>query len=330
MIVVGFRGSALGQVPWLRTALRETGLGGVILFDRDQQLGGNRNVRSPAQIRQLVADLRATAGDRKIIVSVDQEGGIVTRLSPAHGFPAVASEADIGRGSVAAARTWGRGIAKTLATAGINLNFAPVVDLNVNPKSPAIGALDRSFSADPDVVVKMAGAEIDAHRAAGVRTTLKHFPGIGSSTTNTDFGVADVTKTWTRRELEPFQRLIDANKADLIMAGHVVNGQLDPDQPASLSKVVVTDLLRRELSWTGPVVTDDLQAAAIDKAFGFDEAIVLALEAGNDLLLFANQQTYDPRVVGQAIDIIAGAVDAGRLPASRIDEAYGRVTGLVL
>ena len=329
LIVVGFRGSALGQVPWLRTALRETGLGGVILFDRDQQLGGNRNVRSPAQIRQLVADLRAAAGDREIIVSVDQEGGIVTRLSPAHGFPAVASEADIGRGSVAAARTWGRGIAKTLATAGINLNFAPVVDLNVNPKSPAIGALDRSFSADPDVVVKMATAEIDAHRAAGVRTTLKHFPGIGSSTTNTDFGVADVTKTWTRRELEPFQRLIDSNKADLIMAGHVVNGQLDPDHPASLSKVVVTDLLRRELSWTGPVVTDDLQAAAIDKAFGFDEAIVLALEAGNDLLLFANQQTYDPRVVGQAIDIIAGAVDAGRLPASRIDEAYGRVTRLV-
>ena len=291
MIVVGFRGSALGQVPWLRTALRETGLGGVILFDRDQQLGGNRNVRSPAQIRQLVADLRAAAGDRQIIVSVDREGGIVTRLSPAHGFPAVASEADIGRGSVAAARTWGRGIAKTLATAGINLNFAPVVDLNVNPKSPAIGALDRSFSADPDVVVKMAGAEIDAHRAAGVRTTLKHFPGIGSSTTNTDFGVADVTKTWTRRELEPFQRLIDSNKADLIMAGHVVNGQLDRDHPASLSNAVVTDLLRGELGWTGPVVTDDLQAAAID--------------------------------------IIAGAVDAGRLPASRIEEAYGRVTRLV-
>jgi beta-N-acetylhexosaminidase len=329
LIVVGFRGSALGQVPWLRTALRETGLGGVILFDRDQQLGGNRNVRSPAQIRQLVADLRAAAGDREIIVSVDQEGGIVTRLSPAHGFPAVASEADIGRGSVAAALTWGRGIAKTLATAGINLNFAPVVDLNVNPKSPAIGALDRSFSAEPDVVVKMASAEIDAHRAAGVRTTLKHFPGIGSSTTNTDFGVADVTKTWTRRELEPFQRLIDSNKADLIMAGHVVNGQLDPNHSASLSKAVVTDLLRGQLGWTGPVVTDDLQAAAIDKAFGFDEAIVLALEAGNDMLLFANQQTYDPRVVGQAIEIIAGAVDAGRLPASRIDEAYGRVTRLV-
>ena len=327
-MIVGFRGSQLSQVPWLRTALGDTGLGGVILFDRDQLIGGNRNVRSPAQVKTLVRDLRSAAGRRGIIVSVDQEGGIVTRLSPAHGFPAVASEADIGRGTVAAARTWARGVATTLATAGFNLNFAPVVDLDVNPRSPAIGALDRSFSADPDVVVEMATVEIEAHRTAGVRTTLKHFPGIGSSTTNTDFGVADVTKTWTRRELEPFQRLTAAGTADVVMAGHVVNGQLDAKHPASLSKATVTDLLRGELGWTGPVVTDDLQAAAIDKAFGFAEAVVLALEAGNDLLLFANQQTYDPKVVGRAIAAIAAAVKAGRLSEARIDEAYDRVTAM--
>jgi beta-N-acetylhexosaminidase len=328
LIVVGFRGSALAQVPWLRTALHETGLGGVILFDRDQITGAQRNVRSPTQVATLVRDLRAAAGDRTILVGVDQEGGIVTRLSPVHGFPPVVSEADIGRGTVVRARTWGRGIARTLSTAGINLNFAPVVDLNVNPRSPAIGALDRSFSADPNVVVEMATAEIAAHRAVGVRTTLKHFPGIGSSTANTDFGVADVTRTWTRRELEPFQRLIQAGTADVIMAGHVVNGQLDAAHPASLSKAVVTDLLRGELGWTGPVVTDDLQAAAIDTAFGFDEAIALALEAGNDLLLLANQQRYDPRIVGTAIDAVVAAVKAGRIAATRIDEAYARVRAL--
>jgi beta-N-acetylhexosaminidase len=328
LIVVGFRGSALAQVPWLRTALHETGLGGVILFDRDQITGAQRNVRSPTQVATLVRDLRAAAGGRTILVGVDQEGGIVTRLSPVHGFPAVVSEADIGRGTVVRARTWGRGIARTLSTAGINLNFAPVVDLNVNPRSPAIGALDRSFSADPNVVVEMATAEIEAHRAVGVRTTLKHFPGIGSSTANTDFGVADVTRTWMRRELEPFQRLIQAGTADVIMAGHVVNGQLDAAHPASLSKAIVTDLLRGELGWTGPVVTDDLQAAAIDTAFGFDEAIALALEAGNDLLLLANQQRYDPRIVGTAIDAVVAAVKAGRIAATRIDEAYARVRAL--
>ena len=328
LMIVGFRGSRLAQVPWLRTALRDTGLGGVILFDRDQLTGAQRNILSPSQLTTLVADLRAAAGDRALIVSVDQEGGIVTRLSPAHGFPAVASEAEIGRGTVAGARTWGRGIARTLSSVGINLNFAPVVDLNVNPKSPAIGALDRSFSADPGVVVEMAIAEIEAHRAAGVRTTLKHFPGIGSSTTNTDFGVADVTKTWKPIELEPFSQLIKSGTADLVMAGHVVNGQLDADQPASLSKATVTDVLRVQLGWSGAIVTDDLQAAAIDRAFGFDESVVLALEAGNDLLLFANQQAYDPHVLGRAIDAVAAAVKAGRLSEARIDESLGRVRPL--
>jgi beta-N-acetylhexosaminidase len=328
LLVVGFRGDQLANVAWVRNALRDAGLRGVILFDRDQLTGGLRNVRSPAQVQQLTGDLRAAAGARSIIVSVDQEGGIVTRLSPAHGFPAVASEATIGEGSTAAARTWARGIATTLAANGFNLNFAPVVDLDVNPRSPAIGALDRSFSADPDVVVEMASIEIEAHRAAGVRTTLKHFPGIGSSTTNTDFGVADVTKTWTRTELEPFRRLIAADTVDLVMAGHVVNGQLDAHHPASLSQPIVTGLLRGELGWDGIVVTDDLQAAAITTAFGRDEAVLLALEAGNDLLLFANQQVYDPGIVGRVVGVIADAVAAGRIPESRIDEAYSRVEAM--
>jgi beta-N-acetylhexosaminidase len=328
LIVVGFRGSTLTEAPWVASALRDGGLGGVILFDRDQLTGALRNVRSPGQVATLVRDLRAAAGDRRVIVSVDQEGGVVTRLSPAHGFPAVASEATIGRGTVAEARTWGAGIARTLESVGINLNFAPVVDLDVNPRSPAIGALDRSFSAQPDVVVEMATAEIEAHHAREVRTTLKHFPGIGSSTTNTDFGVADVTKTWTRNELEPFRRLIAAGTADLVMAGHVVNGQLDADHPASLSKPLVTDLLRGELGWEGIVVTDDLQAAAITRAFGRDEAILLALAAGNDLLLLANQQAYDPTVVEGVVDVVSRAVASGRLPETRIDDAWGRVQRL--
>jgi beta-N-acetylhexosaminidase len=298
----------------------------VILFDRDQLTGAQRNVLSPDQVATLVGDLREAAGDREIIVSVDQEGGLVSRLSPSHGFPPVASEAEIGRGTAAAARTWAKRIAATLSTAGFNLNFAPVVDLDVNPRSPAIGALDRSFSADPDVVVRMATIEIDAHRDVGVRTTLKHFPGIGSSTTNTDFGVADVTKTWTRTELDPFRQLIAADHADLVMAGHVVNRTLDATNPASLSKAIVTDLLRSELGWQGVVVTDDLQAAAITKRFGRDEAVLRALEAGNDLLLFANQQVYDPKIVGRVVGVIAAAVDRGRIPEARIDEAFGRVT----
>lgn len=327
-MVVGFRGSELADAPWVRTALAESGLGGVILFDRDQLTDGSRNVLSPAQVKRLTRDLRSAAPGRTIIVSVDEEGGVVTRLGPSHGFPAVASEAAIGTSSASVTRSWARAIATTLATYGFDLNFAPVVDLDVNPDSPAIGALDRSFSADPDVVVAKATIEIDAHRAAGVRTTLKHFPGIGSSTTNTDFGVADVTKTWTRTELEPFRRLIDAGEVDLVMAGHVVNGQLDAAHPASLSKAVVTDLLRGELGWDGIVVTDDLQATAITTAFGRDEAVLLALEAGNDLLLFANQQLYDAKLIARVVRVVSAAVASGRIPETRIDEAYARVQAL--
>ncbi len=324
LLVVGFRGLTLADAPWVADALAG-GLGGVILFDRDQLTGGSRNVGSPAQVARLTRDLRAAAGNRAIAIGVDQEGGRVTRLGPAHGFPAVASEATIGAGTTAAARTWAEGIAATLAAAGIDLNFAPVVDLDVNPSSPAIGALDRSFSADPDVVVRMAAIEVAAHRAAGIRTTLKHFPGIGSSTANTDVAFVDVTATWTRIELEPFQRLVAAGNADAIMVGHVLNGQLDPDLPASLSPAVVSALLRGTLGWDGVVVTDDLQATAVLDAYGLEEAALLAIDAGDDLLLIANQQAYQPDVVERIVEAVADAVTQGRLAESRIDASLARI-----
>ncbi len=325
--MVGFRGICLRETPWLVDALTDPGIGGVVLFDRDQTTGGRRNVASPGQVARLTADLRVAAG-REPLIAIDQEGGLVTRLSPAHGFPAVASEADIGRGTKAGARRWAQAIAGTLADAGVNLNLAPVVDLDVNPDSPAIGALGRSFSADPDVVVAMAGIEVRAHRAAGVATTLKHFPGIGSSTANTDDGTVDVSGTWTRRELEPFRRLIEAGLADVVMAAHVIDRQL-ASGPTSLSPAVVTGLLRDELGWKGPVITDDLQAKAISDEYGTEEAAVLALMAGNDLLLIANQQTYDDRIVGRVVDAVVEAVTTGRLEASRVEEAWSRVQQLL-
>jgi beta-N-acetylhexosaminidase len=205
------------------------------------------------------------------------------------------------------------------------MNFAPVVDLNVNPTNPAIGALHRAFSADPAVVSRDAAIEVAAHRQHNVRTALKHFPGLGSASTNTDFGVADVTKTWRDKELDPYRALIGAGTIDLVMAAHVVNGQIDPNAPASLSKATVTDLLRGQLGFEGPVVTDDMGAAAITEAFGFEDAIGLALEAGNDILLFANQQTYDPKLVGKVIDRIEELVKIGRISEADIDRSISRI-----
>jgi beta-N-acetylhexosaminidase len=327
LLVVGFRGLRVQADDWVAGNIAVDGLGGVILFDKDR-VKPQRNIRSETQVTALVSDLKALAPGRELIVAIDQEGGLVTRLSPAYGFPAVASEESIGEQGDAAVTTWAEGLVATLADVGINLNLAPVVDLNVNPRNPAIGALDRAFSRDPATVTTDAGIEIQAHRAKGVRTALKHFPGLGSAKSNTDFGVADVTKTWTDQELDPYRGLIGAGLVDVIMAGHLVNGQVDPAAPASLSRAAVTDLLRGQLGWDGVVITDDMQAGAITDNFGREDAVALALEAGNDLLLFANQQVYDSEVVGWAVDVIEGFVSSGRITEARIDESYGRVTRL--
>lgn len=297
----------------------------MILFAQDQSTGNLRNVESPAQVKRLVAELRAVAPARELIVAIDQEGGVVTRLGPNHGFPALQSEAAIGGQARAEVRAWADGLAGTLADAGVNLNLAPVVDVDVNPDNPAIGALGRSFSADPAVVATDAAIEIRAHHRRGVRTALKHFPGLGSATVNTDAGIADVTATWTRAELDPYRALLADGLVDVVMAGHVINGQLDPNVPASLSRATVTDLLRGELGFDGPVITDDLHAGAIRDTFGFEDAVGLALEAGCDLLLVANQEVHSVTVVDRVIGIVEGLVATGRVTEARIDESIARI-----
>jgi len=327
LLIVGFRGLTINDDDAIAQSIAEDGLGGVILFDHDEAVG-TRNIASPDQVGQLVAALRALAPGRELIVAIDQEGGKVARLSPKWGFPAVASEEAIGPKGDAAVQAWAEGIAGTLASVDINLNFAPVVDLNVNPTNPAIGALDRAFSADPRVVSRDAEIEMTAHRERAIKTALKHFPGLGSATANTDFGVADVTKTWHDVELDPYRDLLGLGLVDMIMAAHVVNGQVDGSAPASLSHKTVTGLLRGELGWDGVVVTDDMGAAAIRQAFGLKDAIGLALNAGNDLLLFANQHEYDPALATKVLDIAEGLVHDGTVAESRINEAVGRVAAL--
>ncbi len=328
MVVVGFRGLTLAEAPWVTEAIRDAGIGGVILFDRDSKKTAPRNVESPEQVRRLVADLRALVPERQLIVAIDQEGGRVTRLSTRYGYPELVSQAEIGEQGDAAVQAWADGLVATLADAGISLNFAPVVDVNVNPDNPAVGALDRSFSADPAIVARDAEIEVGAHRARGVRTALKHFPGLGSATANTDFGVADVTATWTPAELDPYRVLIATGLVDMVMAAHVVNGQLDPNAPASLSVATITGLLRDQLGWDGVVVTDDLQAGAITDAFGADEAVALAIEAGCDLLLFANQQVYRPARAGEVIDLVERLVRDGTITEARIDASVERLERL--
>ena len=321
--MVGFRGLTIGPHDPISKAL-DAGLGGVILFDRDR-VKPTRNIKSPAQLKALTASLRA-ASSGNLIIALDQEGGQVTRLKPAQGFPATRSEADVGAtGDPDEAFAAGRSMGATMSSVGVDLDLAPVVDVNVNPTNPAIGALERSFSSDPAVVSTMAEAEIRGLHDQGVRAAVKHFPGLGSATANTDFDHVDVTKTWTDSELDPYRALISAGLPDAVMSGHIVNDTLDPGVPASLSPPTIDGLLRRQLGWTGVVVTDDLGAEAIAGRYRRDEAIALALEAGNDLLLFANQTIYVADLAAEVIDTIVGHVMSGRIAETRMDASIERL-----
>jgi beta-N-acetylhexosaminidase len=327
MLVIGFRGRTAEEADATLRQVAELGLGGVVLFSIDQPTGGPRNVESPEQLASLVGSLQAAATRVPLLVAIDQEGGLVARLGPAHGFPPPPrSAAELGRlDDLDLTRTEARAAADVLAAAGITLNLAPVVDLAVNPDNPIIASVDRSLGADPERVVAHASAFIEAHHSAGVRCALKHFPGHGSSTADTHLGVVEVTDTWTDVELQPFAALVAGGWADAVLTAHVFNARLDADHPATLSRATITGILRERLGWEGAVLSDDLQMGALRDAYGYDEAVALAIEAGIDLLVAANQLVYEPDVAAHTIDLVEGFVRSGRISEARIDESVARI-----
>jgi beta-N-acetylhexosaminidase len=330
MVVIGFRGLTAHEADATLRQIADDGIGGVVLFSVDQLTGGARNVESPEQLRALVGSLSAAATAAPLLVSIDQEGGRVGRLTPAHGFPQPApSAAELGRlDDPAVTRTDARAMAEMLAAAGITLNLAPVVDLAINPDNPIIAALGRSFGADPTLVTEHAAAFIEGHHEVGVLCALKHFPGHGSSTGDTHLGVVDVTDTWSPTELEPFAGLIDRGLADAILTAHVFNATVDPDHPATLSRPTIGGLLRDRLGFDGAVLSDDLQMGAIRDAYGYPEAVALAVEAGIDLLLIANQLVYEPDIGPRTVAIVEDLVRSGRISEARIDESWRRIARL--
>jgi beta-N-acetylhexosaminidase len=328
MLLVGFRGTSLDGSEPISRDLRDLGVGGVILFDRDVLLKtSGRNVTSPAQLAALTTTIRSLARVRPFI-AVDQEGGNVARLKASCGFPATVTAKSLGDlNDLGVTRLHATSIAATLYENGIDLNCAPVVDLNVNPDSPAIGHWGRSFSADPVLVVGHAGEFIEAHDRLSLLTALKHFPGHGSSTADSHDGFVDVSDTWSDVELAPFQAFIDAGQARLIMTAHIFNRHLDPVDPATLSRATITGLLREGMGFQGVVVSDDMQMGAISTRYGFDAAVQKAIEAGVDVILVGNNLAYDPDVVPRTVGLVAGWVRDGLVTESRIDASYQRIRG---
>ncbi len=329
MLMIGFRGFTVAEAPGIAEDIRKRLIGGVVLFDYDVPLHSpSRNVSNPEQLSRLTLDLQKLS-EIPLLIAIDQEGGRVNRLKPSKGFPPSVSAAHLGEldnpdsTMAAALRT-----ARTLKAMHIGMNFAPVADVNVNAQNPVIGKLGRSFSADPAVVARNDRITVDTFHEEGIISTLKHFPGHGSSTTDTHLDFTDITSSWSEKELEPYRALIAGGYHDAVMTAHVFNGKLDPQYPATLSKPVLDGLLRKKLGFTGVIVSDDMQMKAIADRYGLEESIRLAVEAGVDILLFGNNTSFDPDIASKAAAILRTLVEKKIIPEKRIDLSYRRIMAL--
>jgi beta-N-acetylhexosaminidase len=329
MIMVGFRGLQASPESQIAHDIQKDHIGGVVIYSYDvPSQSSPRNIKSPEQLRNLTRQIQSYS-KTPLLISVDQEGGKVARLSPEYGFKPTVSAQYLGTlNNLDTTGFYAKQMARELQKAGINLDLAPDVDLNTNPDNPVIGALHRSFSADPNVVVRNAKAFIHAFHQNHIIAALKHFPGHGSSRGDSHKGFVNVTKTWKPKELIPYKKLISSGYNDIIITAHIFNARLDSTYPATLSKPIITGILRDSLGFKGVVLSDDLQMGAIRKYYSVPEAIKRSIKAGVDILLFANNTVFDPKIADKAHHTIKKLVKNGTISKQRINQSYRRIIKL--
>jgi beta-N-acetylhexosaminidase len=319
MLMVGFSGAEIPDS--LITDINSRNLGGVVCLAY--------NLQTPEQIKQLTTSLQDHA-TTPLLIAVDQEGGLVARLDERNGFIRTPSAYHLGTevNTETATREAASTMAGWLAESGFNVNLAPVVDVNVNPSSPAIGYLERSFSSHPRAVAKHAGWFIDEFHRQELICCLKHFPGHGSAREDSHDGFTDITSTWSSIELYPYRALLNSGFDDIIMTGHLYNATIDSLYPATLSHKTITGVLREEMGYHGAVISDAMYMRAIRDNYSFEKAIELAINAGVDILLYTTHMRGDRSLVGRIQDIVEARVKEGVIEESRIDSSYQRVMDL--
>ncbi|MCX4746808.1 glycoside hydrolase family 3 protein [Kitasatospora sp. NBC_01287] len=315
----GFEGTTSPE--WVRRHVA-AGLGSVALF--------GRNVSDQAQLAALTAELRQENPD--ILIAIDEEGGDVTRLEVGSGSSWPGSLALGAVDDPALTRDVARELGRALAECGINYNWAPSADVNSNPGNPVIGV--RSFGADPELCARHTAAWVEGLQSVGVAACAKHFPGHGDTAIDSHHGLPmiDVDEDLLRsRDLVPFRAAIEAG-AKAVMSAHIMLPAVDKVYPATLSRAVLTGLLRGRpedggLGYQGLIVTDAIEMGAIASTYGIEEGTVLALAAGADAICVGGGLA-DEETVLQLRDAIVGAVRSGRLPEERLADAAERVRSL--
>lgn len=310
MFMVGFEGKSVTDD--LKKLIQDYYVGGIILFER--------NIESPTQIAELTNEIQSLNTKTPLFIAVDQEGGSVRRLKEPFtdfGAPCQFAKVDSPKLTFEAAFA----MAQELRAVGINFNFAPVVDVHTNPQNPVIG--DRAFSSDPEIVAKIASGFIRGLQRGGVVACAKHFPGHGDTQTDSHLELPIVNHSLERlqqTEWLPFERVIKGG-VETVMTAHILNPNLDPELPATLSKKTL-DYLRGPLRFSRVIVTDDLEMKGISDHYPIEDAALKALEAGVDIILIC--KTLEKQIL--AIEKVLRGVLELKIPVTRIEESSERIT----
>jgi len=330
MIMIGFRGFEATDGSYIAQVIKDVGIGGVVLFDYDVPTKtAIRNIKNKEQVKNLITNLQSFS-DIPLFISVDVEGGIVNRLKEEYGFLPIKSAKEMGQGEYIETEEGATEIGKQLKELGFNMDMAPVVDVDINPDNPIIGGIDRAFSSDPMEVTWHAKAFIEGLKSEGIVAVVKHFPGHGSSVGDSHLGLVDVTDTYQTAELFPYHLLQSEGVMDAVMTAHIIDKNIDEERPASLSGLFIANILRGQIGFDGLVISDDMQMGAITQEYGLEEATIMAILAGTDVILFSNNSTdeYDEELPYKVRDIIVKAVEDGRISPERILAAFSRINNL--
>lgn len=329
MLISGFRALSITEENPIVRDIKEYNLGGVILYDKDvaDPKLNFRNIKSPSQTKILIQSLRDIS-NTTLLIGVDQEGGEVQRLNKQYGFPDCPAWGEVGsQNDPIFTQKFSAGVAQTLSEAGFNVNFAPVVDLDISPLAfvPREG---RCFSSNPEIVAKHSRIFMEEHLKFRIAPVMKHYPGLGSTTADTHEVLTDITETWSDTELEPYRTLLNSTEVPMVMVGHCFHKGLDPNWPASMSQKIITGLLRNELGFKGVVICDDPRMGAISKHYSFETVMEQMINAGVDLFCFGNNLMYDPDIIPKAVNTIAELNKSGKISNGRIDESLERISTL--
>lgn len=321
MIMVGLNGTSADTASAFYNDIKEGKVGGISIYE------ANLTPTNTAENLLGVINTFQSVSPIPLFTAITQEGGLVNRLKTKYGFPPVPSAEYLGNlNNLDSTKYYADNIAFTLSRVGINLNFAPVVDVFM-ATNPVLGSRQRTFSSNTTIIVKHAEQFILSHNYFKVNTVLKHFPGHGSSATDSHLGLTDVSKTWKREELKPYLELIKKGLVKAVMTAHIVNENLDKDKlPATLSKKVITHLLRKDLGFNGVVFSDDMNMKAISTGYGLKESVEMSINAGVDVLLFSGKiKGVTSNGATDILNIIIGLIRDGKISKERIDESFQRI-----